>query len=573
MRRIVLLILPLMAIAVLVILNIDALRERIITQFVDQTDREISNEIQNKKSALLAMAITMHTQKAPSIDTSLLLERYTQYKNIWFRIYQEGKLLFALPKERGCTKELFWPKEYQSDVTVDCFGAHLSAFVPQGPTRVLEVIGHFNSIRQNLMRLGVHSAVLLDPAYFSYVTHVHRAIQNYKILQKDRDEEIFSRLQKLSLQRFLHRKGWIEEDGWILAAYPVYNTQKKPVVWIVFGQQRESIVGKVIDAQIVWRIFLLLLLVLTAIAGAILWYLRFKDALQLRQHRYYRQILNTLQEVVLITDGERIVFVNEIFHRYFPRPERLENLFHNCCSCYEFQEGRGLVEQECEPKQWLPKLLQNPEHPLYVKIQTDGKERIFKLKVSRVEKDYAIIFFDVTKEFVQQQALLDMAMKDPLTGLYNRRYFDQLLQEAILRANFAGEYLLLGILDIDNFKHFNDRYGHDIGDQVLRLVAKAIKEHFRKSDLFFRLGGDEFAIVTSTKSIEAVLAHYEELRQDVWSMQIPGVEDKVSVSIGVAQYQEGESVESFFKRADEALYASKKRGRNTITFKGVTNDR
>ncbi len=562
-----------MAIIVLAILNVDALRERIITQFVDQTDLEISNEIQNKKNALLAMAIMMHNHKSLSPNTSLLLERYTQYKNIWFRIYKDGKLLLALPKNRGCTKELFWPKEYGSEVTVDCFGAHLSAFVPQKSKKILEVIGHFNSIWQNLLRLGVHSTVLLDPAYFSYATHVHRAIQNYKILQKDQDEEIFMRLRKLSLPRFLQQKRWIEKDGWILAAYPVYNSQKRPVVWILFGQQRESILGKVIDTQIVWRIFLLLLLVFTAIAGVVVWYLRFKDALQMRQHRYYRQILNTLQEVVLITDGERIVFANEIFHRYFPNPERLEDLFQSCCSCYEFQEGRGLVGHECEPRQWLPKLLKNPEHPLYVKIEVDKKERIFKLKVSRVDKDYAIIFFDVTKEFIQQQELLDMAMKDPLTGLYNRRYFNQLLQEAVLRANFAGEYLLLGILDIDNFKHFNDRYGHDVGDQVLRLVAKVMREHFRKSDLFFRLGGDEFAIVTPTKSVEAVLAHYEELRQNIASMRISGIEDKVSVSIGVAQYKEKENIESFFKRADEALYASKKAGRNTITFKGVTDDR
>ncbi len=562
-----------MAIVVLVILNIFALKERIIAQFVAQTNLEISNEIQNKKNALLAMAITMRTHQFIPADTSSLLERYTQYKNIWFRIYRKDRLLLAIPKERGCTKELFWPKEYQSEVTVDCFGAHLSAFVPQGSEKKLEVIGHFNSIWQNLFNLGVHSAILLDPAYYSYATHVERSIQNFKILQEDQDREIFQRLEKISLQNLLHRKKSIEKDGWILAAYSVLNAKKEPVVWIVFGQQREKILGKVIDAEILWRIFLLFLLVLSAIAGVVIWYLRFKDALQIRQHRYYRQILNTLQEVVLITDGERILFANQIFHRYFSGFKKLSDLFQNCCSCYEFEEGRGLVAQNCDPKEWIPKLLENREYPLYVKINMDEKERIFKLKANRVDGDFAIVFFDVTKEFLQQQELLDMAMKDPLTGLYNRRYFDQLVQEAILRANFVHEYLLIGVLDVDNFKHFNDRYGHDIGDQVLRVVAKAMKEHFRKSDLFFRLGGDEFAIVTPTKSVEAVLAHYEELRKDIESLQIPGIEDKVSVSIGVAQYKKGESLDRFFRRADEALYISKKAGRNTITFKGVEDDR
>ncbi len=561
-----------MAIVVLVMLNIFALKERIIAQFVARTNLEISNEIQNKKNALLAIAIAMRTQQFIPTDTSSLLERYTQYKNIWFRIYQKDRLLFSIPKEKGCTKELFWLKGYKSEVTVDCFGAHLSAFVPQRSDKRLEVVGHFDSIWQNLFNLGVHSIILLDPAYYSYATHVNKSIQNYKILQEDRDNEIFKRLEKISLQNLLHQKKSIEKDGWILATYSVLNAKKEPVVWIVFGQQREKILGKVIDAEILWRIFLLFLLVLSAIAGVIIGYLRFKDALQMRQHRYYRQILNTLQEVVLITDGEDILFANQIFHCYFSGFKKLDDLFQNYCSCYEFEEGRGLITQSCDPKEWLPKLLENTEYPLYVKINMTERERIFKLKANRVDGDYAIVFFDVTKEFLQQQELLDMAMKDPLTGLYNRRYFDQLLQEAILRANFVQEYLLMGVLDVDKFKYFNDRYGHDIGDQVLRTVAKAMKKHFRKSDLFFRLGGDEFAIVTPTKNIEPVLAHYEELRKDIESLQIPGIEDKVSVSIGVAQYKKGESLEEFFKRADEALYISKKAGRNTITFKGAKDD-
>ena len=574
MKRIFFLLFLAIAIMVLAGFNLYDLRERIISQFVSRTNLEISNEIQNKKNALLAMAIAMRSQKSISSDTSMLLEHYTQYKNIWFRIYQKDRLLLAVPKERGCTKELFMLKRYGSEVTVDCFGAHLSAFAPKKDGKVLEVIGHFNSIWQNLLRLGVHSAVLLDPTFYSNVVHVNKAIQGYKILQKVPDKEIFLRLQELSLRNLLQKSGWVDKDGWILAAYPVFNRYHSPIVWIVFGQQREKILGRLIDAEILGRIVLLFLLVFVSVVGAVIWYLRTQNALQMRQHRYYRQILNTLQEVVLITDGEKILFANEIFHKYFPHPKKLQDLFQNCCSCYEFQEGKGLVEQECEPQQWLPKLLKNQEHPLYVKIGANEQERIFKLKVNKVDKDYAIIFFDVTKEFIQQKELLDMAIKDPLTGLYNRRYFNQLLQEAIVRSGFTGEFLLLGVLDVDNFKRFNDLYGHDVGDQVLRLVAKAIREHFRKSDLFFRLGGDEFAIITSTKSVEAVLSHYEELRRHIESLQIPGIDDKVTVSIGVAQYQEGESLDDFFKRADEALYASKRAGRNAITFfKGTTDDR
>jgi diguanylate cyclase len=159
---------------------------------------------------------------------------------------------------------------------------------------------------------------------------------------------------------------------------------------------------------------------------------------------------------------------------------------------------------------------------------------------------------------------------DPLTRIYNRRGFSEELETAIKESTASGTTLCVIIADIDHFKKVNDTYGHIVGDNVLRIVSKTIKESIKGKDLIARVGGEEFALLLPDTPFEGAMAVAENLRSifnqlDLRKKDSRASIGKISLSFGVACYMADEVAESFIKRADEALYYSKKSGRNKVT--------
>lgn len=168
--------------------------------------------------------------------------------------------------------------------------------------------------------------------------------------------------------------------------------------------------------------------------------------------------------------------------------------------------------------------------------------------------------------------LTALSVTDELTGIGNRRCFDETLPEEWRRAKRNGQYLALAMLDVDWFKKYNDYYGHQVGDECLRKVASAIQSHVnRAGDLFARYGGEEFALVVTAANSSDALEFVQSIREIVEAMQIPhemspfGV---VTVSIGIAGVvpQGDEEVTPLLSQADIALYRAKESGRNQVVM-------
>lgn len=162
------------------------------------------------------------------------------------------------------------------------------------------------------------------------------------------------------------------------------------------------------------------------------------------------------------------------------------------------------------------------------------------------------------------------AMTDGLTGLANRKAFDSDIIQAVRDAETADSVFTLIMLDIDHFKDFNDTHGHQIGDQVLRLVAKTLTDGVKGRDTAARYGGEEFAIILPDTNIEGAMKVAESLRRSVNNKHVVNrnTGDKlgrITLSGGVAQYVRGETPESIIQRADIALYKAKESGRDQIT--------
>jgi diguanylate cyclase len=162
------------------------------------------------------------------------------------------------------------------------------------------------------------------------------------------------------------------------------------------------------------------------------------------------------------------------------------------------------------------------------------------------------------------------AMTDGLTNLANRKAFDETLESTCEQADANGVGMTLAIIDIDHFKGFNDAWGHQIGDQVLRYVASVIGRMGAKPRLAARYGGEEFAIIFPAENGRTARAVLEEIRQEISSRSLKRRSTNedlgmITVSAGFAERLAGESTMSLIERADAALYASKHAGRNRTT--------
>ncbi len=171
-------------------------------------------------------------------------------------------------------------------------------------------------------------------------------------------------------------------------------------------------------------------------------------------------------------------------------------------------------------------------------------------------------------EFTRQRLSKEeeTARTDQLTGLFNRRAFDTELPVFIDRAKAIGSGLALIAMDLDHFKPVNDTLGHAAGDFVLRGVGKILHQGVRRTDLPCRVGGDEFIILLADLTEAAARMRAEVLRAAVNAMPHPGNDQgiRITTTMGGAMYREGETVEQLMHRADEALYAAKRAGRNRV---------
>ena len=156
------------------------------------------------------------------------------------------------------------------------------------------------------------------------------------------------------------------------------------------------------------------------------------------------------------------------------------------------------------------------------------------------------------------------ALTDGLTGLGNRHWMKDLFEREVLRARTSAKALCLMMIDIDNFKRFNDQYGHLSGDRVLVAVSQALREHLRPTDLIARFGGDEFAVLLPGIDLDQARQTAERLRQQVAKLSPPSLSTPITISIGVSANRPNDDVGSLLVRADGAMYEAKDRGRNRV---------
>lgn len=167
------------------------------------------------------------------------------------------------------------------------------------------------------------------------------------------------------------------------------------------------------------------------------------------------------------------------------------------------------------------------------------------------------------------EVIRTQTLTDELTTLSNRRHFEQTLRNLVNESNQTGMGFALIMTDIDHFKKFNDTYGHQTGDQVLRLVGVAVRQNVKGDDIAFRYGGEEFAVLLPRASLAQAFMVAENIRKSVMSKELVKRSTgenlgRITISSGVAQFKPGDTMISIVERADECLYTAKASGRNQV---------
>lgn len=196
-------------------------------------------------------------------------------------------------------------------------------------------------------------------------------------------------------------------------------------------------------------------------------------------------------------------------------------------------------------------------------------QRFSEEELAQLESLLASLLFPLRNALLYRAAL-QTALRDPLTETGNRVALQQTLKREVDIAKRTLQPLSVLMVDIDHFKRINDSHGHIIGDQALVAVANALKDSLRNVDMVFRFGGEEFVVLLSNTSREAASMVGERLRMAVLGIQylVENRAIELSVSLGCATLLPGESMDSLLRRADSALYVSKREGRNRLSMAG-----
>lgn len=253
-----------------------------------------------------------------------------------------------------------------------------------------------------------------------------------------------------------------------------------------------------------------------------------------------------------------------------------------------FVAPETLNPSTCQSLDELTRRAQDRDIPVLLMLENDGEEqRILGfecgisdcLSTATGPQELALR----TRRYLEQKTRIEslrranedlakQSITDALSGLHNRRYFDQVLETEVARCNRNGESFALLLLDLDHFKRVNDQFGHQAGDKVIQAVGQALMAGIRTSDTCCRYGGEEFALIMpGTRAPEAQLVA-ERLRKNIAALEIPGLPmgHQVTISVGISLGESKIEIKSqqVLKEADQALYTAKADGRNRCVLRG-----
>lgn len=278
------------------------------------------------------------------------------------------------------------------------------------------------------------------------------------------------------------------------------------------------------------------------------------------------KFVDAQENIIILSNGEKISYANKKFFDFFGFND-LKSFHENYnCICERFLENEKFfhIGKIGGSKKWIDQIEKLPDNKKVVSMLSKHFEvHAFFVNVNKFDENLLIVSFtDITQTMIEQIALEEKVVHDKLTGTYNREYFEKNYKLLLQRYEKDG-LLALAFLDIDYFKKVNDRYGHDIGDEVLIKFVETIDKYSRESDILIRWGGEEFILILKLKRKKDLFPTLEKLRSLIETVTFPQV-GNITCSMGATIHKENENIYTTVKRADKAVYDAKAQGRNKV---------
>lgn len=287
------------------------------------------------------------------------------------------------------------------------------------------------------------------------------------------------------------------------------------------------------------------------------------------KNRFIETILDESPNFIMILEGSELKYLNRSIMNFFGVTSLDEfKAHHDNIDDFIVKKSVDPQKRFCE---WIRDIDEGEER---IVNMTDEKELkvdagSFMVKIKRMPEQgrYLVIFTDITLLENERRKYRELSIKDPLTNIYNRNKFNEMLSAEMERADRFNNSFSLIMFDIDYFKKVNDTYGHQVGDYVLKEIAKIVTENVRHLDVFARYGGEEFILLLPETRLDGAVDVAEKLRMVIGGQDFDMVGNQ-TCSFGVVEYIKNEGSESVIKRVDDMLYKAKNSGRNRVESEG-----
>ena len=552
---------------------------------------EVSRMIEEKQKATLALGLSLANDEklALHIEQNSFFQTYyanlisgltqdTLYKNVWIQILNKdgtsiyrswsdlkGDNLFEI---RDDIKEMNATKKSIYSISVGRFDLSIKSMVPifleKKFVGILEIITHFNSITHSLKDSQTQSVVLVKKEYKEQLIYpfTKMFLGDTYIANLDAPKNLQDYLQQHNPQNYFNNSYKVE-NGYLIVSYPLLNNQHKEIAYFIMFKKLSDI------DSVNLQFFTFKWMTLFAFFSVVILFI-FSNIILIKnrnQKLYYKNILDSSSNIMIVNDGKYLIDANKTFFKYFYKYDSLEKfLAKHKCICEFFIQEDGYLQSYMGDMYWTEYIIKYSEAVHKAKINYYDNISYFRVTIALIsleKKHYSVVFSDITKEEEYQQELLYLSTKDALTNTYNRRYFNQKIKEEISRAKRYNTALSLIMLDIDFFKRINDTFGHGVGDQVLIEYSHFISKILRQTDIFCRVGGEEFITILPHTTLHE--AH--NLAQKLcYAVENHKVITPITMSFGVVEYKQDDTEELILKKLDQALYAAKESGRNRVVI-------
>ncbi len=353
----------------------------------------------------------------------------------------------------------------------------------------------------------------------------------------------------------------------VVSFIPITNPVSDQVVAFISIISPEQYILNIIKNFYIINIISILLLLMTSLFI----YKQQKTKYQIKEKEHLLQnILDTTKHLTFITDFVDIGFANKAFLKYF-NFKSIEEFHENYSEFSDLLlQKDGYINDSLRQKgeSFVDMLNRTPESKrkailLSPKIDLEAFSISMETIVFKEKVFYLVTLMEITKLELERIQAEEKANYDELTGIYNRNKLKEMFDIEVKKVKRFKHPLSMAMLDIDHFKILNDTYGHLIGDEVLIMLSKLIKENLRETDTVARWGGEEFVVIFSETNINNAAIALKNLQNKINSIKHESA-GNITVSFGLTQYKSDDTMHTILQRCDTALYQAKNNGRNRI---------